>query len=83
MVWNDDLSFLAELNTKQCQLKHDACRNTAQFSFSGQNLGSLGKSNSHYDPAVVVNNTVNSWFNEYSNALQSDIDLLSKINNQK
>lgn len=83
MVWNNDLAWLAELNTKQCQMNHDACHNTAQFKYSGQNLGAMGISNSHYDPAVVVNGVVNSWYNENSNALQSDIDKLTRIYNQK
>lgn len=28
MVWNNDLAFLAQLNTRTCQMAHDACRNT-------------------------------------------------------
>ena len=28
MVWNNDLQFLAQLNTRSCQMAHDACMNT-------------------------------------------------------
>lgn len=28
MTWNDEMAMLAGLNTRQCQMKHDACRNT-------------------------------------------------------
>jgi hypothetical protein len=30
MIWNDELALLAGLNTKQCVMKHDACRNTSE-----------------------------------------------------
>lgn len=29
MVWDDELSTLAELNTKQCTMVHDSCHNTS------------------------------------------------------
>ena len=28
MVWNNDLAFLAQLNTRKCIMAHDACMNT-------------------------------------------------------
>ena len=28
MVWNNDLAFLAQLNTRTCQFAHDSCINT-------------------------------------------------------
>ena len=31
MVWNDDLAFLAQLNTRTCQFEHDVCRNTRKI----------------------------------------------------
>ena len=31
MVWNNDLAFLAELNTKTCQMVHDGCINTRKI----------------------------------------------------
>ena len=29
MVWSDELGALAEMNTKQCGMKHDSCHNTS------------------------------------------------------
>ena len=31
MVWNNDLAFLAQLNTRSCQFAHDPCRNTRKI----------------------------------------------------
>ena len=31
MVWNNDLAFLAQLNTRTCQMAHDPCRNTRKI----------------------------------------------------
>ena len=31
MVWNNDLAFLAQLNSRTCQMGHDACRNTRKM----------------------------------------------------
>jgi Cysteine-rich secretory protein family len=30
VTWNNELAKLAELNTKQCDMKHDDCRNTRE-----------------------------------------------------
>lgn len=38
MVWNDELANIATLNTKQCKLKHDICRNTGMKYFENLNL---------------------------------------------
>ncbi|XP_011179044.1 antigen 5 like allergen Cul n 1 [Zeugodacus cucurbitae] len=38
MQWDNELAAMAALNVKQCQMKHDACRNTPRFQHSGQNL---------------------------------------------
>lgn len=31
MCWSKQLAKLAELNTRQCEMKHDGCRNTSEF----------------------------------------------------
>ena len=31
MVWDNELGALAELNTKQCAMKHDSCHNTSNI----------------------------------------------------
>ncbi|XP_017841235.1 antigen 5 like allergen Cul n 1 [Drosophila busckii] len=38
MQWSEELATLASYNSRMCQAKHDACRNTANFKRSGQNI---------------------------------------------
>lgn len=83
MVWSDELAFLAQLNTRQCKMSHDACRNTNSFRYSGQNLGAMATSAGHYAPDYVVNDTISRWYNEHPNALQGDINLLTRISNDQ
>lgn len=83
IVWDDELASLAQLNTKQCKMQHDACHNTAKFRYSGQNLGAKGSSQAHYDSAVVVNGVIDSWYSEYSFANPNDINKLTRIYNEK
>lgn len=79
MVWSDELAFLAHLNTRQCRMNHDACRNTNDFRFSGQNLGAMGTSAAHLDPANVIDNRIAAWYDEHPFATQDDIDILRRI----
>lgn len=79
MIWNDDLAWLAELNTRQCEMRHDACRNTPAFRWAGQNLGSWGTSGAHFEPANVVNTMVDMWYDEHPFATQADINHLTRI----
>ncbi|KAL7742921.1 hypothetical protein ACLKA6_002069 [Drosophila palustris] len=37
--WDDELAKLAAFNVIQCEMKHDQCRNTWTYKYSGQNLG--------------------------------------------
>ncbi|CAO1423967.1 unnamed protein product [Diamesa hyperborea] len=79
MVWNNDLAFLAQLNTRTCQSAHDACRNTPAFRWSGQNLGRRGTTGAFSPPAEVITNSINNWYNEHRFAAQSDINLMTRI----
>lgn len=82
MVWNHELAWLAELNTKQCKMSHDKCRNTARFEYSGQNLGEMGTSGPHHDPSTIIDRMITNWYNEYQYATQSDIDNFTKTAGQ-
>lgn len=31
LKWNDQMAYLAQLNTKQCKMAHDSCRNTRKL----------------------------------------------------
>lgn len=82
LVWNDELAWLAQLNTRQCAMKHDACHNTAKFSNSGQNLGTMSSSRAHYKPSDVLDGVISNWFNENAYASQSDVDILTVVRNE-
>ena len=73
LTWDEELAHLAELNVKQCQQRHDSCRNTNYFSSAGQNLGII----SHYPvlPSKVslVQKIMFLWFNEHKIASMNDI----------
>jgi Cysteine-rich secretory protein family len=73
LKWSEELSDLALMNAKQCKMQHDSCHNTAEFRFSGQNLGSSSTSINFKDPDVVILGLTNAWFNEYKAANASNI----------
>ncbi|XP_073835069.1 venom allergen-1-like [Musca autumnalis] len=63
MEWDDELAMLAELNVKQCQMKHDSCRNTKRFPISGQNLARIP----FFDKPTIqslVDGAIQMWYNE-------------------
>ncbi|XP_055380617.1 antigen 5 like allergen Cul n 1-like [Condylostylus longicornis] len=72
MLWCSDLAKLAELNVLTCEFKHDKCRNTKKFPYSGQNLGTWlsniemeTKGNLSLNYFLPI---IDDWFNEYKNA---------------
>ncbi|EDW86489.1 uncharacterized protein Dwil_GK14741 [Drosophila willistoni] len=77
MRWNDELAKLAALNTKQCEMKHDECRNTNQFRASGQNIaffGYSGTANSGISNAWLASTSIDMWWNEYKDCKQAYMD---------
>lgn len=76
MQWDDELAKLAVLNVKQCVMKHDACRNTDRFKWSGQNLAwRWGRPAPSAEASIVGG--IDSWFNEYKDATQANLDKYS------
>lgn len=66
--WDDELAYLAYLNSKRCwaEIGHDRCRKTNMFPSAGQNIaGSSIKGTNTYDKVndVIVSQT-KSWFSE-------------------
>ena len=60
-------------------MKHDSCRNTFEFTHSGQNLGSRSRTgNTFEDLHSVIENIVGGWYDEVKNARQSDINTCCK-----
>lgn len=65
MQWSSELAQLAELNVKQCVMKHDECHNTKDFKHSGQNLAYTRWINMQMSVPKVINRQIKAWFNEY------------------
>ena len=82
ILWSNELASLATLNTKQCEMKHDRCRNTDKFQTSGQNLA--WQSNSDPIPQAEIRNAVingiTKWFKENQYTEDSDIDSFNRLN---
>ncbi|KAJ6633386.1 Antigen 5 like allergen Cul n 1, partial [Pseudolycoriella hygida] len=71
--WDPTLAHLASLNARRCQVVQDRCRNTDEFNFSGQNLGTsffLGNIGNE----LLINTVIDLWFNQRVNTLTSDIN---------
>jgi hypothetical protein len=73
LKWSQELSDLALLNAKQCKMHHDICHNTAEFQFSGQNLGISSTNIKFEDPDAVISRLTNAWFDEYKAANGTNI----------
>lgn len=55
-------------------MNHDNCRNTAQFKFSGQNLGYRANTAGYEGLSSFINQVISAWYNEVKDASQPDID---------
>jgi Cysteine-rich secretory protein family len=73
MKWHDELAYFATLNALACK-KHDICRNTQDFKFAGQNIGSQGGTAGFPTLKEAFTTKINNWYNENADATQSDIN---------
>ncbi|ETN62170.1 venom allergen 5 [Anopheles darlingi] len=65
MVWDDELAALAQLNANRCVQKHDACHNTANHRYSGQNLNHITTTAPSIDNVPqVIKDLISSWWDE-------------------
>ncbi|KAM7347152.1 venom allergen-1-like [Cochliomyia hominivorax] len=83
MVWSNELAKLAEYNVKQCQIKHDQCRNTKEFRNSGQNIAMTTWRGKIMGVSQIVNNHIQNWFNEYKYCPRSTINSYQSPTNGK
>ncbi|CAO1422826.1 unnamed protein product [Diamesa serratosioi] len=74
MKYCKELEVPAALNVKQCNMKHDECRNTPTFRKSGQNLARYGTNRKSYNVTNIIERMVIGWQAEYTFASKSDID---------
>ncbi|ALC49419.1 Ag5r [Drosophila busckii] len=73
MRWNDELAYLASLNVRSCEMKHDKCRKTDAFDYAGQNLAWMGWFAPLNATAEVIRG-VDMWYAEVKDTKQSHID---------
>ncbi|KAM7349965.1 venom allergen-1-like [Cochliomyia hominivorax] len=73
MEWDDELAQVATFNVKQCEMKHDKCRNTDAFKYSGQNLAWMGFFGL-LNVAERLNEVVEMWYSEVKDSKQAYID---------
>lgn len=78
MQWNSQLAQHAELNTKQCAMKHDKCRSTNQFHYAGQNLYLVSSTGTLNVTSTVVN-AVHGWASESNYTRVSDITTFTTL----
>ena len=71
MQWDSEMAALAALNVKQCVMRHDACRKTAKFPWSGQNLGSFFYSGTTYQTSFLIGNVIDNWWSEKKDTTQA------------
>lgn len=78
LVWSTELQRLATLNSKQCDMDHDDCRNTENFKKSGQNLAWKASPLPITPIKETIVDSIEKWFNEYMYAEGRDIDSYSR-----
>ena len=71
--WSDELAFHAESHARLCDFKHDLCRKTKEFPYSGQNLAYDAISNRYPDPPSTLKKQITRWFQEFKDADMSYI----------
>ncbi|XP_037940559.1 antigen 5 like allergen Cul n 1-like [Teleopsis dalmanni] len=78
--WGQELTELAQLNVKQCRMKHDECRNTVNFNFSGQNLAYFQYTGpqTFKSDEDLIKESITAWWNEY---IYCNMNIINKFPN--
>lgn len=72
MTWGEELARVAAFNVKQCKMKHDLCRSTTDYKYSGQNLA-MYQTTGNVNLTKQIIHGIESWFDEYKNANMEQI----------
>lgn len=72
-LWDDELAYLAALNSITCKMEHDECRNTWRFKYSGQNLARRYSKPNIYTPRDIIVASIDGWFDEYKITTMADM----------
>lgn len=75
MTWDNNLAYLAGLNSKTCLFEHDECYTTSKYPYAGQNLAATSH-NSKMPIKEMLQKQIASWYNEYK---YSSINEIKKV----
>ncbi|EDW80076.2 uncharacterized protein Dwil_GK24020 [Drosophila willistoni] len=81
MHWSDELATVASYNVRMCQAKHDDCRNTHNFTHSGQNIIVFNMTRLVQDELLeslypeLLSIGVRNWWSEHNNMTKTDVEL--------
>ncbi|XP_022217637.1 antigen 5 like allergen Cul n 1-like [Drosophila obscura] len=80
MQWSEELATLAGYNARMCQAKHDDCRNTHNFTRSGQNIIVFNMTHHVEDELLerlypeLLGIGVRTWWSEHANMTAADME---------
>ncbi|XP_068149937.1 venom allergen-1 [Drosophila tropicalis] len=81
MHWSDELATVASYNVRMCQARHDDCRNTHNFTHSGQNIIVFNMTRLVQDELLeslypeLLSIGVRNWWSEHNNMTRTDVEL--------
>lgn len=64
MEWCDKLAYVAACHANHCKFEHDKCRNTKEYTNSGQNIACVSQSGDYKDDDAAVDQMVKLWVDE-------------------
>ncbi|XP_058120667.1 venom allergen 3-like [Anopheles coustani] len=74
LAWDAELSKQAGNNARSCDYKHDQCRNTAVYSYAGQNLAISYFYGMTKTVETLITEGIASWWSEYKDTTQGQLD---------
>lgn len=77
MHWDNSLQYLAEIHASYGLMKHDSCRATPDYPYSGQNLYQWMSSANNVNVDSVLTGATSAWFNEIKEANPQLVDKFS------
>ncbi|XP_014208149.1 venom allergen 3-like [Copidosoma floridanum] len=66
LKWDEEIAKIAQHWADQCQIKHDACRNTPK-DYVGQNIGYKGTTMDIKNSVILIKELVKKWYDEVVN----------------
>lgn len=82
MGWDKNLTTLAAIHVRHCNMQHDGCRATDKYPNAGQNLGSTCSTKKNRSIKFCVDRIIEGWRNELYLADVSIISNYTRTDNQ-